>query len=225
MAERVWRPAAEVATAASEARCRRPAVTAGAARLARRDPVLPDGTRGLPGPKIATVERREASAPIARCAPRLTARLNNMEQAPVGAPPPLGSGVADEGRKVRDPGRDVRGAAGTESCGSMRVPGGGFCPAHERWLFDSVNRGSTASRRFASRAPMSRVWMQQLGYRAGVATCPGRSAARSDVLQTRDRTAHRRWNGPGSAVHRCALTRSTLHRVRDTRGAISNAAG
>jgi hypothetical protein len=39
---------------------------------------------------------------------------------------------------------------------------------------------------------------------------------RSDALQTRDRYGLRPWNGPGSAVHRSALTRSTLHRVRDT---------
>jgi len=31
--------------------------------------------------------------------------------------------------------------------------------------------------------------------------CPGRGAARSDAPQTRDRTRHRLWNGPGSAVH------------------------
>src|ERR1700730_16303885 len=45
---------------------------------------------------------------------------------------------------------------------------------------------------------------------------PGRSAARtkaSDALQTRDR---RICIGPGSAVHRYALRRSTLHRIRDT---------
>ena len=32
--------------------------------------------------------------------------------------------------------------------------------------------------------------------------CPGRSAARSDALQTRDLPIFGIWNGPGSAVHR-----------------------
>ena len=44
-----------------------------------------------------------------------------------------------------------------------------------------------------------------------VKACPGRTAARSDAVQTRDRSKHRRRYGPGSAVHRFAL-----HRVRDT---------
>src|SRR5712671_2127235 len=50
--------------------------------------------------------------------------------------------------------------------------------------------------------------------------CPGRSAARSAALRTRDRCEHRFWNGPGSAVHhsRCTLA---LHRVRDTRPKIT----
>jgi succinyl-CoA synthetase beta subunit len=41
---------------------------------------------------------------------------------------------------------------------------------------------------------------------------PGRGAARSDALQTRDRYGRRVYEGPGSAVHRFAL-----HRVRETR--------
>jgi integrase/recombinase XerC len=40
---------------------------------------------------------------------------------------------------------------------------------------------------------------------------PGRSAARSGALQTRDRRKHRAWNDPGSAVQRFPL-----HRVRET---------
>jgi hypothetical protein len=40
---------------------------------------------------------------------------------------------------------------------------------------------------------------------------PGRSAARSGALQTRDRNELRVREGPGSAVHR-----STLHRIRET---------
>jgi hypothetical protein len=40
---------------------------------------------------------------------------------------------------------------------------------------------------------------------------PGRSAARSGALQTRDRHKLGVWNDPGSAVHRFAL-----HRVRET---------
>src|SRR4051812_31581755 len=34
---------------------------------------------------------------------------------------------------------------------------------------------------------------------------PGRDAARSAASQSRDRTKHRAWYGPGSAAHRCAL--------------------
>src|SRR5262249_3180281 len=52
-------------------------------------------------------------------------------------------------------------------------------------------------------------------YRSDAVTglsCPGRSAARSGALQTRDRYEFRVSNGPASAVHRFAL-----HRVRDTR--------
>src|SRR5579863_3607276 len=41
-------------------------------------------------------------------------------------------------------------------------------------------------------------------------TFPGRSAAQSDALQTRDRNRRRVYNDPGSAVHRFAL-----HRVRE----------
>jgi len=38
--------------------------------------------------------------------------------------------------------------------------------------------------------------------RAGyIASCPGRSAARSDALQTRDRSDDKRCCGPGSAAH------------------------
>jgi hypothetical protein len=40
---------------------------------------------------------------------------------------------------------------------------------------------------------------------------PGRSAARSDALQTRDRYKLRASDDPGSAVHRFAL-----HRIRET---------
>jgi hypothetical protein len=47
---------------------------------------------------------------------------------------------------------------------------------------------------------------------SGVASCPGRSAARSGALQTRDPDYLKKL-GPGSAVHRFAL-----HRVWDTRG-------
>ena len=42
---------------------------------------------GLSRPKTVTAERREASAPIARCAPRLNQRGNYKDYAPVGAPP------------------------------------------------------------------------------------------------------------------------------------------
>src|SRR6202795_841920 len=41
--------------------------------------------------------------------------------------------------------------------------------------------------------------------------CPGRSAARSGALQTRDRYKLRVWNGPGSAVHRSASLRAAPH--------------
>ena len=41
--------------------------------------------------------------------------------------------------------------------------------------------------------------------------CPGRSAARSDALQTRDRNESGHWNGPGPAAHHFVL-----RRVRDT---------
>src|SRR5437899_8141601 len=56
----------------------------------------------------------------------------------------------------------------------------------------------------------------------GLGVCPGRSAARSGALQTRDRYAHRLWNGPASAVHRHSASKTrvnalmALHRVRDT---------
>src|SRR5207302_1648789 len=58
--------------------------------------------------------------------------------------------------------------------------------------------------------------------------CPGRSAARSDALQTRDRHGHGVCGGPGSAVHYDAhagklthtaptvCVRVALHRIRDT---------
>jgi hypothetical protein len=41
---------------------------------------------------------------------------------------------------------------------------------------------------------------------------PGRSAARSGALQTRDRNALCAWDDPGSAVHHFVL-----HRIRETR--------
>src|SRR6185312_9540181 len=43
---------------------------------------------------------------------------------------------------------------------------------------------------------------------------PGRSAARSDALQTRDHRERGACGGPGSAVHHFAAL--VLHRVRDT---------
>jgi hypothetical protein len=43
------------------------------------------------------------------------------------------------------------------------------------------------------------------------AAFPGRSAARSGALQTRDLYELRVWDDPGSAVHRFAL-----HRIRET---------
>src|SRR5262249_26026182 len=51
-----------------------------------------------------------------------------------------------------------------------------------------------------------------------VKACPGRSAARSGALQTRDRYRLRMLNGPGSAVHRFAL-----HRIRDTKASLPGA--
>src|SRR5262245_66662563 len=44
-------------------------------------------------------------------------------------------------------------------------------------------------------------------------SCPGRSAARSDALQTRDRRKLGRCGGPGSAVHRFAA-QSSLRGLR-----------
>src|SRR5579885_2730975 len=46
--------------------------------------------------------------------------------------------------------------------------------------------------------------------------CPGRSAAQSDALLTRDLTKFRARHGPGSAVRRSA-ERSVLHRVGDSK--------
>jgi hypothetical protein len=47
--------------------------------------------------------------------------------------------------------------------------------------------------------------------RAFLNVFPGRSAARSGALQTRDRNELGVCYDPGSAVHRCAL-----HRIRET---------
>jgi hypothetical protein len=44
-----------------------------------------------------------------------------------------------------------------------------------------------------------------------IAAFPGRSAAPSGALQTRDRYELRVWDDPGTAVHRFAL-----HRIRET---------
>jgi hypothetical protein len=64
-------------------------------------------------------------------------------------------------------------------------------------------------------------WAQPSG-QAPHRTFPGRSAARSDALQTRDRHKRRVCEGPGSAVHRHSASKTrvnalmALHRVRDT---------
>jgi hypothetical protein len=156
------------------------AVTAGAARLARRDPVLPDGDARAPrdqkSPRWSAERRAHRSQGARRAQP---ARHNNKEHAPVGAPPP------PRGWLMKEASCGPEARCEAQRDGEVRLDtgaGGEFCPAHERWLFDSVNRGSTASRRFASRGD----------------------------------AAHCLWNGPGSAVHRSALARSTLHCVRDT---------
>jgi hypothetical protein len=53
-------------------------------------------------------------------------------------------------------------------------------------------------------------------------TFPGRSAARSGALQTRDRRKLCVWNDPGSAVHRHSASKTrvnalmALHRNRET---------
>ena len=78
----------------------------------------------------------------------------------------------------------------------------------------STPRSTTPSPRRSSRsAAEARKTPRRRAVQAGVASCPGRSAARSGALQTRDpgvfRGAANR--GPGSAMHRFAL-----HRVRDT---------
>jgi len=59
--------------------------------------------------------------------------------------------------------------------------------------------------RFARSAPSIALTMRTNSF-------PGRSAARSGALQTRDRNRCRVWYDPGTAVHRF-----TLHRIRETR--------
>ena len=48
------------------------------------------------------------------------------------------------------------------------------------------------------------------------ASCPGRSAARSDALQTRDPAIHKDQLGPGSAVHRSASLHAAPHPGHET---------
>jgi hypothetical protein len=46
--------------------------------------------------------------------------------------------------------------------------------------------------------------------------------SRNGALQTRDRYKLGTSNGPGSAVHRFALKRFTLHRIRDTEPGVND---
>ena len=77
---------------------------------------------------FATVERREASAPIARCAPRLT---RAAQQHGTGAcrrsATPRGWLMKEEGS---DPGRNAQraGRSGNEELRFDAGAGGGFCP-------------------------------------------------------------------------------------------------
>ena len=149
MTERAWRPG-EVRSGRLEAAAR--------AQLEppRRGPRdgsggnAGNGMRGLSQPKTVTAERREASAPIARCAPRLTsaAREQGIRACRRSAIPSRGW-QQDEGY----PGRRKR--RGSEaSCGSTRIA----ARRNERvvagtsgtGLFDIVNRGSAATRRLRS---------------------------------------------------------------------------
>ena len=143
MTERAWRPG-EVRTGRLEA--------AAWAQLEppRRGPRdgsggnAGNGTRGLSRPKTATAERREASAPIARCAPRPNQRGTRTRNTRLSAlRHPLGGGSKR---------KDTRGAASAagarESRGSERIA----VRKNERvvagtsgtGLFDIVNRGSAA---------------------------------------------------------------------------------
>src|SRR3990170_4268738 len=61
-------------------------------------------------------------------------------------------------------------------------------------------------------AALLRSAAESMGFLVWCHPCPGRSAARSDALQNRDRYKVGTCKGPGSAVHRF-----TLHRIRDTR--------
>jgi hypothetical protein len=105
--------------------------------------------RACPRPKTVTAERREASAPIARCAPRLSKRGNYKDYAPVGAPPSPRRG----GNKTKDRSRGAASAAGSgESCGSKRIAvrtnrESGCRGTSGAGLFDIVNRGRTAPHR------------------------------------------------------------------------------
>ena len=74
VAERVWRPAAAVCNRGPGGLCAAgPGLQGWDGEAHAADPAVAPDTRGAGfRPKTATVERREASAPIARCAPRLT---------------------------------------------------------------------------------------------------------------------------------------------------------
>jgi hypothetical protein len=102
--------------------------------------------RGLRGPKIVTAERREASAPIARCAPRLNRAAQN-EYAPVGAPPSPRGWQQEEGSNpgARQAPRERRELRFERNCSSKSkewVPG-----TPGTGLFDIVNGVRCASPR------------------------------------------------------------------------------
>jgi hypothetical protein len=82
---------------------------------------MPEWEARVPGPKIAKVERRKASGPLARSAPRLASAA---QFAPFGAPPPL---IGERQRKSK-PGRC--GAAGTKSAVRKRRRCADGCGVH-----------------------------------------------------------------------------------------------